>query len=81
MKRFQAFHPSQSATTVDDLGENSLAHFRLQENCFIAVPVILWSSKQRRMPFSLGENGFGTLSSVYTITGTALARSLPDEFP
>jgi hypothetical protein len=24
------------------------------------------------MPFSLGENGFGTLSSVYTITGTAL---------
>jgi hypothetical protein len=25
------------------------------------------------MPFSLGENGFSTLSSVYTITGTALA--------
>jgi hypothetical protein len=26
------------------------------------------------MPFSLGENGFSTLSSVYTITGTALVR-------
>jgi hypothetical protein len=24
------------------------------------------------MPFSLGENGFSTLFSVYTITGTAL---------
>jgi hypothetical protein len=26
------------------------------------------------MPFSLGENGFSTLFSVYTITGTALAK-------
>jgi len=30
------------------------------------------------MPFSLGENGFSTLSSVYTITGTALAPKLRD---
>jgi len=41
--------------------------------CSRAVSVILWSPERQRRPFSLGENGFSTLSSVYTITETALA--------